>query len=253
MCLLLLAYRVHAGYPVIIAANRDEFHERAAEPAHWWNEPPILAGRDLEAGGTWFGVSRDGRIAAVTNYHDPSITEPGVASRGELPVQALAGWDDDALLSRLQREGDRYNGFNLLFGSAARLHYASNRGEVRTDLAAGIYGLSNHTLDTPWPKVVRGKARLIDYLRNCCRPESEGLFELLRDRHRPIDTTLSASGIGSEWERMLAPMFIITRRYGTRCSTVIIMNERNEILFTERTFDREGNPVGDVIERIQAA
>lgn len=253
MCLLLLAYRVHVGYPIIVAANRDEFHERAAEPAHWWDEPPIFAGRDLEAGGTWIGVSRNGRIAAVTNYREPSIPEPGVASRGELPVAAFAGREDDALLDHFHRESCRYNGFNLLFGSPARLHYLSNRGGMRAELAAGIYGLSNHTLDTPWPKVVRGKDRLSDYLRGRSRPEPEGLFELLHDRHRPTDTALPDSGVGSEWEKLLAPIFIITRRYGTRCSTVIIMNERNEILFAERTFDRQGNPSGNVVEQIRVA
>lgn len=253
MCLLLLAYRSHAGYPLIVAANRDEFHERTAEPAHWWGEPRIFAGRDREAGGTWIGVSRDGRIAAVTNYRDPSITEPGVASRGELPVTALAGSNDGALLEQFRREGNRYNGFNLLYGAPARLLYLSNRGERRARLTAGIYGLSNHALDTPWPKVTRGKDRLAGYLRDCGRPEPEGLFELLRDRHRPTDAELPNTGIGLEWERLLAPMFIITRRYGTRCSTVIIMNEHNEILFAERSFDRHGNPVGDVIEQIEVA
>ncbi|EAR21201.1 NRDE family protein [Nitrococcus mobilis] len=253
MCLLLLAYRVHAGYPIIVAANRDEFHERAAEPAHWWERPDIFAGRDLEGGGTWIGISRNGRMAAVTNYRDPSITEPGVASRGELPVTALARHNDADLLRHFQREGHRYNGFNLLFGSPARLLYLSNRGARRIGLAAGVYALSNHVLDTPWPKVSRGKARLIDYLRGHSRPDPEGLFELLRDRHRPPDTALPDTGIGLEWERALAPMFIITHRYGTRCSTVIIMNEYNETLFAERTFDRQGNPIGDVCEWVLAA
>ncbi|MDN5870042.1 MAG: NRDE family protein [Nitrococcus sp.] len=253
MCLLLVAYRVHADYPIIVAANRDEFHERAAAPAHWWDEPQIFAGRDREAGGTWMGVSRGGRIAAVTNYRDPSITEPGVASRGELPVAALAGRDDDELLEHLQGEGHRYNGFNLLFGSARRLLYLSNHGEPRAGLPAGVYGLSNHGLDTPWPKVVRGKERLLAYLKGHGRPEPEGLFELLRDRHRPGDAALPETGIGLEWERLLAPMFIVTHRYGTRCSTAIIINERNEVLFAERSFDRQGDPIGTVVERIQAA
>lgn len=252
MCLLLLAYRVCTGYPLIIAANRDEFHERAAEPAHWWTAPRIFAGRDLEAGGTWIGISRGGRIAAVTNYRDPSITEPGVASRGELPVTALARDEDDDLFSHFQRDGHRYNGFNLLFGSPARLLYVSNRGERRDGLAAGVYALSNDVLDTPWPKVARGKARLMDYLKGCCPPEPEGLFELLRDRHRPPDSALPDTGIGLEWERALAPMFIVTQRYGTRCSTVITMNERSEVLFAERTFDRQGHQVGYVLERFQA-
>lgn len=253
MCLLLLAYRVHASYPLIVAANRDEFHERAAEPAHWWDAPSIFAGRDHEAGGTWIGVSRSGRIAAVTNYRDPSITEPGIASRGELPVMALGGWDDDQMLNHFHHEGGRYNGFNLLFGSPARLLYLSNRGAQRAELTPGIYGLSNHVLDTPWPKVVRGKERLTEYLASPKQPEPEGLFELLRDRHRPTDEALPDTGIDLEWERLLAPIFIITRRYGTRCSTVIIINERNEILFAERTFDRQGNPIGSVLERLQAA
>lgn len=251
MCLLLLAYRVHAGYPLIVAANRDEFHERAAEPAHWWGEPRIFAGRDLEAGGTWIGISHSGRIAAVTNYRDPSITEPGVASRGELPVMALAGHDDDDLLEYFHRDGYRYNGFNLLFGSPARLLYLSNRGDRRAGLAAGVYGLSNHVLDAPWPKVVYGKGRLLDYLSDHARPEPEGLFKLLYDRYCPTDIPLPDTGIGPEWERLLAPMFIVTRRYGTRCSTVIIMNEHNEILFAERIFDRQGKPIGNVVERIQ--
>lgn len=255
MCLLLLAYRIHAGYPVILAANRDEFHERETEPAHWWDEPRIFAGRDCEAGGTWIGISHSGRIAAVTNYRDPSITEPGVASRGALPVTALSGCehDDDELLNRLDREGCRYNGFNLLFGSTARLLYLSNRGEQRARLAAGIYGLSNHVLDTPWPKVVRGKQRLLEYLRETGRPEAEGLFGLLRDRYRPADAELPDTGVGLEWERLLAPPFIVTHRYGTRCSTVILIDDRGGILFAERTYDRQGNSIGDVVEQFSMA
>lgn len=244
MCLVLIAHETHPQFPLIVAANRDEFHERPTAAAHWWEDEAILAGRDREAGGTWFGVNPHGVFATVTNYRDPSVNEPGLPSRGQLPVMVLrqdAVTDESA--RSLREEGHRYNGFNLLFGQPGHLCYVTNRGESRNRLRPGLYGLSNHVLETPWPKVQRGKALLRDYLDGVQVPEHGPLLDLLHDRGRPNDEHLPNTGIGVEWERLLAPMFIVSRRYGTRASTVLTVDRDGRAAFTERTFDWHGDTV----------
>lgn len=253
MCLILLAYDTHPRYPLIIAANRDEFHERATRPAHWWDDAPVLAGRDLEAGGTWLGVNPRGSFAAVTNYRDPSINEPGAPSRGDLPVAALrAGRPGPDFARQVEAQGGRYNGFNLLFGHREAVHYVSNRVSGVRRLAAGLYGLSNHLLETTWPKVERGKALLRPFLDEAVEPDPGALLDLLHDRHRPDDEHLPDTGIGREWERLLAPMFIVSRRYGTRASTVILLDAGGRLRFAERTYDWQGQVVGEVQHEFQA-
>lgn len=247
MCLILFAHRVHPRFPLVIAANRDEFHERETRPAAWWPDEPILAGRDLEAGGTWLGVNPKGAFAAVTNYRDPSINEPGSPSRGALPVAALrAGRPGRDFGAWLDRDGHRYNGFNLLFGDGRDIRYGSNRGAPTRVLEPGLYGLSNHLLESPWPKVERGKSLLRPWLAGDATPTPGPLLEMLRDRARPDDDYLPDTGIGLEWERLLAPMFIVSRRYGTRASTVVIVDATGRIQFAERTYDWQGNAIGDV-------
>lgn len=246
MCLILIANRVHPRYPLVIAANRDEFHSRATEPAHWWADEAILGGRDMEAGGTWLGVNPCGAFAAVTNYRDPSVNEPGSPSRGELPLLALReGIPGEGMLRWLAANGQRYNGFNLLFGSVGHIHYVSNRGGGPRELDTGLYGLSNHLLDTEWPKVRRGRALLEDYLARTERPGHEQLLDMLHDRQRPDDEHLPDTGIGVEWERLLAPMFIVSRRYGTRASTVVTLDRDGNLAFSERTYDWRGHPAGE--------
>ncbi|MBA1148070.1 NRDE family protein [Ectothiorhodospiraceae bacterium WFHF3C12] len=254
MCLILFAHRVHPRYPLIIAANRDEFHERETAQAHWWADEDILAGRDLEAGGTWLGVNRQGAFAAVTNYRDPSVNEPGSPSRGELPVAALrTGSPGEDFARRLAEQAPRYNGFNLLFGGRDGIHYVSNRAQGPRALARGFYGLSNELLETPWPKVDRGKALLRPYLEATAAPEPALLLDLLHDRERPDDAHLPDTGIGLEWERLLAPMFIVSRRYGTRASTVVTLDDEGLMRFAERTYDWHGDPLGEIHESFHVA
>jgi uncharacterized protein with NRDE domain len=246
MCLILIVWRKHPQYPCLIAANRDEFHSRAAEPAHWWHDrPQILAGRDLVAGGTWLGITRTGRFAALTNYRSPQHRRTDVPSRGSLVTDALGSQDsavDD--LGGLQRVGPGYNGFNLIFSDGQRLAVHESVPGVGRVLAPGIYGLSNHVLDTPWPKVERAKARLHALLDQSIDPSS--VLELLRDDRPARDEDLPGTGMSLEWERLLSSAFIRGSDYGTRCSTVIRVDQGGEVYFDEWTWDESGSESGRV-------
>lgn len=246
MCLLLFAHQVHPEYPLVLAANRDEFHRRPAAPAAWWPEGDILAGRDLEAGGTWFGVSRQGRFAAVTNYREPGQQLADARSRGELVVETLrTGQTGMAWLQSLEAAGQSYNGFNLVFGDRAGVFSYSNRSQQPSQLAPGLYGLSNHLLETPWPKVLRGKAKLDDYLRSTQLGALEPLLELLADRTPASDQELPATGLGESWERLLSPMFIVSPDYGTRASTVVLIHRSGRLEFMERCYNSQGRPISE--------
>jgi uncharacterized protein with NRDE domain len=246
MCLLLFAYRALDDYPLVVAANRDEFHRRPAAAADWWAEQDMLAGRDLEAGGTWFGVNRRGRFAAVTNFRDPSRQRPQARSRGELVVDTLrTPLDGQAWLGALAERGEGYNGFNLVFGDADGLFSYSNHSGEHAALAPGIYGLSNHLLETPWPKVTRGKSRLRAHLSSQASPDPALLLELLADREPAADAELPATGVSVEWERLLSPMFIVSPDYGTRASTVVVMDRDGLLRFVERTFDPSGRTTSE--------
>jgi uncharacterized protein with NRDE domain len=238
MCLILFAYRHHPRYPLIVAANRDEFHERPTAPASWWDTtPPILAGRDLRCGGTWFGVSREGKFAAVVNYRDPDSRKVDAPSRGDLVTEfLLSRAPSEDFLDILRKKAGFYSGFTLLFGNADHLFCVSNQGAMPPLVQPGIHGLSNHLLDTPWPKVVRGKERMEKLLGDGNQPSVEGLFALLTDRSLPDDHLLPDTGVGLEQERLLAPLFISGTGYGTRSSTVFIVRGDSEVTFSERTW-----------------
>jgi uncharacterized protein with NRDE domain len=245
MCLILIAWRAHPDYPVVLAANRDEYRTRAAAPAAWWREPRILAGRDLSAGGTWLGVSEDGRFAALTNYRDAGPGRAQAPSRGALVPQTLA--EPLPIRQQLQRLAARahlYNGFNLLFGDTTQLAvYESVPGSGR-ELAPGVYGLSNHLLDTPWPKVVGAKAALSRALDRL--PDREPLLQLLRDRAQADEQHLPRTGLSLEWERLLSSAFIRAPGYGTRCSTILTIDARGHASFSEWSWDEAGDASGRV-------
>ena len=245
MCLALIALHMHPRYPLVVAANRDEFHARAADPAHWWTHE-ILAGRDRVGGGTWFGVTRAGRWALITNYREGAARDPNAPSRGGLVTQALVA-DETAMAfaARASVDGQRFLGFNLLVGDGAAGAYASNRASGALTLARGVFALSNHLLDTPWPKVVRSKAALATALTHHDDP-LYALFELLADRHQPDAATLPATGVSGKWERILSPTFIVSPEYGTRCSTVMTIDSSGEARFVERSFDATGRITGEV-------
>jgi uncharacterized protein with NRDE domain len=245
MCLILVAWRAHPEYPLVVAANRDEFHARPAAAASWWTEPRILAGRDLTAGGTWLGVTRTGRFAALTNFRDPTRVLKDAPSRGAI-VPALLEREEPVIdsLERLRRESGAYNGFNLLMSDAEQLAvFESVAGSGRV-LAPGVYGLSNHLLDTPWPKVLTAKAALGAALTRL--PDEQPLLELLRDEHRADDEQLPRTGVSLEWERLLSSAFIRTPDYGTRCSTVVLFDRVGNGRFSEWTWDAAGAAAGHV-------
>jgi uncharacterized protein with NRDE domain len=241
MCLILLAYRVHPRYPLILAANRDEFYHRPTVPAAFWETAPqLLAGRDLKSGGTWLGIIRTGRIAALSNYRDPSNVRDNTPSRGGLVTDFLLGDLPPAeYLEMLRQRSQDYNGFNIIFGDRKNLFAYSNRGEVPPLLPPGIHGLSNHLLDTPWPKVTLGKKVLAEILAHGKQPAVEEIFALLADRSLPDDSLLPDTGVGLETERLLAPLFISGPTYGTRSSTLIMIDENASVTFSERTYNRK--------------
>ena len=241
MCLILLSYRQHPRYPFIFAANRDEFYERPSAPASLWEDAPeVLGGRDLKEGGTWLGITRKGRIAALTNYRDPASARPNALSRGWLVRDYLAGQKGAPdFLKNLKAKADCYNGFNLLLGEWPSLYYFSHTGEVQ-EMKPGLYGLSNRLLDTPWPKLEKGKAALKSLVENCEGPNPDEVFAVLADRLRFPDGLLPDTGVGLEWERILSAIFITSPTYGTRSSTVIMIDQKGHVTFIERVYN--GHP-----------
>lgn len=235
MCLILFAWRTHPDYPLLVAANRDEFFDRPSEQANFWTDAPqLLAGRDLLAGGTWLGITTGGRFAAITNYRDPQM--PAAArSRGELTCNFLLSDDKPETYVRdVVHLGSNYAGFNLLVGTSDELYYCNNQTSQSLPLAPGVYGLSNHLLDTPWPKVQRGKQRLTELLSRTV--DSEDLLALLADPEAAPDDMLPNTGVGTIRERLLSPAFITGDNYGTCCSTALIVDQRGDVVFHERTF-----------------
>ena len=248
MCLAVIALRAHPRYALVIAANRDEFHARATARAQWWDEG-WLAGRDLAAGGTWLGVTRTGRWALLTNVRDPARHDPRAPSRGQLVTGVLDAPASAAdALGAIVTAGARHNGFNLLAGDTDDAHWGTNREIETRALAAGIHGISNHRLDTPWPKVVRTKAAVAAW----CAPGSDGvaeiepLFAILGARQLAADSELPQTGIPLARERALSAPFIVSADYGTRCSTVLTIGQDGEARFVERSFDPAGRATGEV-------
>ena len=252
MCLIVLAWQAHPDYRLVVAANRDEFRDRPASAAHWWTDAPqILAGRDLEAGGTWMGVTRQGRFAALTNYRDPSGHRPGAPSRGTLVRDCLSGSaDTESTLTALAGVSAQYVGFNLFVSDGHTLGiHESTTGAVR-ELEPGIYGLSNHVLDTDWPKLRRARSRFADALQTL--PEPAPMLELLRDGTPAPDHELPRTGVSLEWERLLSPVFVRTPDYGTRCSSLILIGHDNQVQFEEWTWDATGSLSSEVSHRFRA-
>jgi uncharacterized protein with NRDE domain len=240
MCLILFAHDAHADYPLIIAANRDEYYQRpAAKAAFWQDHPHILAGRDLEGMGTWLGVTRSGRFAALTNVRDPNERKTDAPTRGQLVSKFLtSNRAAREYLEEVATLATRYNGFNLLAGDLDGIYYFSSRMGSVQEVAKGIHGLSNHLLDTPWPKVVRGKQRLQAALAD--EPRAEALLDLLHDREPAAKDELPDTGIGFEMERVLSAALIVSPQYGTRASTAILFGRDGSLSFSERTILRGG-------------
>lgn len=245
MCLILLAHRVHPQFPLIVAANRDEFHGRPAAAANFWTDrPQVLAGRDLEAGGTWLGVSKSGRFAAVTNFSEEPVEPLPPRSRGALVSDFLAGtMPPGPYLDGIARQAEAYRGFNLLLGDGDDLWYYSNRLPRPQLLEPGTYGLSNHLLDTDWPKVKRGKSALAVFEEVEQHPDVEELLLLLADESTATEAELAASGLDPDHARRVTPCFIRGPVYGTRASTVVLAEASGPTRFVEVTFAAQGRRV----------
>lgn len=239
MCLIVFAWQVIPGLPLLAAANRDEFLDRPAQAADWWEtHPHIFAGRDLLAGGTWMGITRDGRFAAITNVRAPQEMRSDAPSRGALVADYLSSDMSAAeYIDHIRPVAAAYNGFNLLIGNAQELWWFSNRGDADErngkPLAPGIYGISNALLDSPWPKVVRSKAQFSSLLCQCA-PE-ETFFDMLSDTTRASDCRLPDTGVGLERERLLSSICIVSPTYGTRISTLVKLRADGQASLTERT------------------
>ncbi len=245
MCLILFAYKVKPGYDLILAANRDEYYDRQASPMHFWEEAPdILAGKDLKSGGTWMGISRDKRFAALTNFRDPASQRNDAASRGGIiPACLHSGQTGDRFMEKLKQQADRFNGFNLVWGDRHRIYWFSNRDGRILPLSPGIHGLSNHLLNTPWPKVTLGRKLLKKTVDNRKTVDPADLFSILENREKPPDEALPDTGAGLAAERMLSPIFIRSDTYGTRSSTVLIAGESGRMDIWEKTFTSGGHAV----------
>jgi uncharacterized protein with NRDE domain len=260
MCLVVIAWRVHPRYPLIVAANRDEFHARPTAPlAHWSDPIGMVAGRDLQAGGTWLGLDHRGRVGIITNFRERLRPRRNVSSRGTLIPRFLSSEDSPAeYLAELETEAPGLSGFNLLLVTSSQLWYASNRmDEFARPLAAGVFGLANQSLDSPWPKVLRVRARMERWIADDARPPeaharaaattataADELFDILRDTEpAPVAGELThalTTGLPAEWERAVSAPFVVHPEYGTRCSTVLLTDRDGGTLVAERSFAPDG-------------
>ena len=242
MCILFIAVNQHQAYPLIIAANRDEFYARPTAKSCFWDEyPHMLAGKDVQAGGSWMGINRQGQIGALTNIRDPRHINQLAPTRGKLVSDYLTqSMSAQQYLQKLKQQGGQYNGFNLLFGQWHDLQVYNNHDRQTQDLTTGVYGLSNASLNSPWPKTASGMERLANYCADSHSLEPEHLFTLLRDDTQARDEDLPQTGVPLEWERKLSSIFIQSPDYGTRSSTLILIDQKQRATWQERTFDHTG-------------
>jgi len=251
MCLVIFAHQTHPKYPLVVAANRDEFYARPTQPAAFWPEhPAVLAGKDLDMGGTWMGITKTGRFAAITNYRDPQNTAPAPRSRGELPLDFLCGnQTPQRYLHSISAHGSDYAGFNLLLGHEGQMWYFTNdRSESAQQprrLDPGIYGLSNARLDTPWPKVSLGTTRLGSALGGADINHSK-LRHVVQDSNIADTQELLLQGMSSPMEQRLSGQFICAPEhgYGTRSTTTLWLEEAHRVQWSEQNFDSSGANIG---------
>jgi len=256
MCLLVLAWQAHPRYHLIVAANRDEYHDRAAAAlAPWPDAPHLIAGRDQRAGGTWLGMDRQRRFGIITNFRDLQRPRPDGPSRGALiPGYLSQGAGAEAYLKTLAPTASGYSGFNLLLADGDSLWYATNRSEPFARLLQpGVHGLSNHSLDTPWPKLLRVRQRFEEWLRASSSLAAGELFDMLNDREPAPDDASIPVGLTPELARALSAPFVLNPVYGTRCSTVLMLEASGAMNLIERRFDASGRLSGETIFELSAA
>ncbi len=240
MCLIFISINDHPKYKLIVAANRDEFYARnTAAVSVWLDHPDVIGGRDLEAQGTWMAMTKGGKIGMVTNYRDLKNLKLNAPTRGLLVTDFLFnGYKAEPYLKDVDLKASQYNGFSLLVGSIDELYYYSNYQSRIIKLTQGFYGLSNHLLDTPWPKVKRGKEKMASVLTSHDFGSS-ALFEVLRDEKIAPDNQLPNTGLDIERERAVSAMFIKSPNYGSRCSTVVLVDKENNVSYSERVYNPE--------------
>ncbi len=249
--MLVFSLQSHPDYPLIVAANRDEYYARPTSAARYWNDRPnVFAGRDLKRQGTWLGVTAEGRFAALTNLRDPALHRADAKSRGQLVNDFLTGVQTaENYLSAVADVAGSYNHFNIVLGDRRQLHYFSSRNGDNKTLSPGIYGISNYFLDTPWPKLIQAKLRFRQAIAGAA-PSVSALFQLLSDASQAPDEQLPDTGVGIERERMLSSIFIASADYGTRASTIVLFHRQGGIHFYERSFAENGKFLGEVSEMI---
>lgn len=248
MCLIIFAYQTDPRFPLVVAANRDELFARPSNQASLWTDEEsgsqILSGRDIQAGGTWLGITANGRFAAVTNIRDPSQTERRPRSRGDLTRQFLAGKANPTqYCANLAESYSQFAGYNLLVGDSNSLLYVNNHEEKVWELEPGIYGLSNGLLNSSWPKIDKGKTRLQGLMQRSKDLTTDALLAMMGDRTQAEDADLPDTGISIDIERKLSSAFILNpeREYGTLCSTAVVVDKSGPTRFSEQNFDSLGN------------
>ena len=249
MCLIMLGWRCHAEYPLIVAANRDEHFDRPTATAHWWQTaPPLLAGQDLVAGGTWLGLTRAGAFAALTNYRDPARAIANGPSRGLLVRDSLLRQQASrATLAQVATHASNYTPFSLLYSDGISLGVHESMRHKTQLLPPGIYGLSNHLLDTPWPKLQRAREHFSAIVKSGV--DEQALIHMLRDGQPAPDHALPDTGIPVAQEKALSSIFINTKGYGTRCSTIVLRHRSGHIRFREQNWTPDGSPGPSIVER----
>lgn len=244
MCLIAFAYNVHPEHPLILISNRDEFYDRPAQKVHFWNkegETKILAGKDLEGGGTWFGVGENGKWGAVTNHRNIESIKEDAPTRGDLIPKFLKSTDSaENYLSQLKKDAANYNGFNLLLGDENGVYHYSNISDVITKIQPGVHGVSNALLNTPWPKLELAKNELKDKLQTN-NIDQESLFSILKNEKKAEVHELPETGLTEELELAISSIFIDIKNYGTRCSTLLFVSQNGNMKFVERTYNSENN------------
>ncbi len=239
MCLIVFAWKAHPRYPLILAANRDEFYKRPTQQAGFWEEfPKMVAGKDLKAGGTWMGITSSGRFASVTNYRDPANIDPKAKSRGDIPIDFLTGSDLPMdYLKKLDTDSENFNGFNVLLGDLKDLFHYSNYEDKINQISPGVHGLSNALLDTPWPKVSFVKNEFQKVISGAF--SQRDLLDLMGQTETFADDQLPKTGVPYEWEKAISAVCIRTPTYGTCCTTIITIDQEGTVSFFEKTY-----PVG---------
>lgn len=253
MCILFIAVEQHPDYPLIIAANRDEYFARPTDSSKYWTEhPSILAGKDLVAGGTWMGVTQNGFISSLTNIRNPLKLKEDVRSRGELVLNYLVNEPSSKeYLNVLEHSKDEYNGYNLLFGHWDNLYVYNNHDNQAHQLTPGFYGLSNANLNSPWPKINKGVKDLEDYCKNPGDLKDKVFFELMQNDTLAEDHLVQKTGAPEEWEKQLSSIFIRTPKYGTRASTLVLVDQSHKMHWHEKVYDQTGKCTQDIEHNIQ--